>query len=376
MYNYFSQGGRMNVLNIGFGKAAAELHGNNWRAEGLQQLAYDVNAERLDISKKSEKVQAAFAAGQIDLVPTLEELTEAPDILDIATSSGQHLAGLKEGLSVYARLDTKPRAVLLEKPVVNPDEMAEFDELLAAWGIEPITVVNENYLASSGLIQALKIGRRKAEEGIVPEKVFVSFDKDRVPDVLNGRFTDPVLGAYGIEMPHMVSVANALAGVSHDEQLHIQKNQYRKNVQGVEHSEATFVQALSPQGVEIVMAQGLGPFRMDKMGTIHPQDIGKNIFRFANVAYSDGSLVRVDFAPVEGAPNYHVVVSEFDGDTLVRRSAPIEDNSMKQVIQYVIETAETGTKPVDAHMLDVETAKQTVRTLDVLRQTAEVIDEA
>lgn len=365
----------MNVLNIGFGKAAGELHGNIWRDNGFHQFTYDSNPSRLDVATKSERVQAAVAAGQISVVASLEELAEAPDILDITTSSGEHLSGLKEGLSVYARFGQKPRAVLLEKPIVNQDEMDELDELLAAWEIEPVTVVNENYLASSGLAALLNINETKAGQGIVPKEIFVSFDKNRVPDVLAGRFTDPVLGAYGIEMPHMVSVANALGGVNPLDKLDVIRNEYKKNVNGILHSESTYVHAVTPRGIDMYLAQGLGPFRMDKDGNTPSQEIGKQIFRFAEVTYTDDSVARVAFAPAPNAPNYHVVISQRDeaGEVM---GDPIEDNNMRQVISYVIETAVTGKKPEAAQILNVETGKHTVRLLDTFRHEADVIDEA
>lgn len=364
----------MNVLNIGFGKAAGELHGGIWRGEGLHQFMYDTNPNRLDIGSKSDKVQAAFAAGQITVVSSLEELTEAPDILDVTTSSGQHLAALKEGLSVYAGLGEVPRTVLLEKPVVTTDEMAEFDELIASWGIEPIALVNENYLASSGLAALLQIGAKKTEAGINPKQVFVSFDKDRVPDVKAGRFTDPTLGAYGIEMPHMVSVANALAGMSPTDSLTMIRNEYSKGVHGIPESEATFVHAITPVGVDMRIAQGLGPFRMNRAGEMFPQELGKQIFRFAEVKYEDGSSARVTFSPAPDVPNYHAVVTQIDkegdavGDALV-----LPDNNLAQVIRYVIQTAKEGQRPAEAEMLSIATAEQTVLQLDALRKGATVV---
>jgi predicted dehydrogenase len=302
-----------------------------------------------------------------------------PAVLDIATSSGHHLEGLKSALDeVYVPKGLLPKAVLLEKPVVSPDEMGGLEALLARHGIEDSIIVNETYLASSALAKVSKLAEEKRKQGITVSRVEVVKYKDRVPDVKAGRFTDPELGAFGIEMPHMVSIACVLAGMQPEERLVPTQNVYYQGIDGIRESEATYVTARTESGVEIAMAQGLGPFTMDAEGGMVRYgglDEGNNmpdIVRNTVVRFSDGTSARIDFDPAPGVPRYHSILRTFDARGKQLKEEVIADNMLKRIIEGTADLAKTGVRPDVARALDVRTAMRTVLTLAALRGATEL----
>ena len=362
------------VLTMGLGKAGTELHGPLWHGEGFSQIGWDIKAELCVPSGLSGKGQAAVAAGRLVLVNNLAEVPCVPAVLDIATSSGRHLAALKSALKeVYVPKGLLPKAVLLEKPVVSPDEMGGLEALLARHGIEDSIIVNETYLASSALAKVSKLAEEKRKQGIAVSRFEVVKYKDRVPDVKAGRFTDPELGAFGIEMPHMVSIACVLAGMQPEERLVPTQNVYYQGIDGIRESEATYVTAHTENGVEIAMAQGLGPFTMDAEGGMvrySGLDEGgsmPDIVRNTVVRFSDGTSARIDFDPAPGVPRYHSILRTFDARGKQLKEEVIADNMLKRIIEGTADLAKTGVRPDVARALDVRTAMRTVLTLAALR---------
>lgn len=368
------------VLCMGAGKAALGLHGPIWRECGYSQIAFDTNP---DITSGAHLSEPSLE-GVLILVQDLRALKDSglrPAIVDIATSSGHHLEALKQVLEeVYLPSRDYPKGILIEKPLVSAgNEMDAFDAFMEAHPeLSRRTIVNETYLASRALLRVLGIINEKREQGIDPVGVDIVKYKNRLPDVANGRFTDPVLGAYGIEMPHMVSLANVLSGNDQGEVAESSlpiANRYYFNIQGKAGSEATYVERLAPSGMSVRMAQGLGPFTISAGGVMEPNS-NPGIVRYTTVKFSDGTSARIDFDPAPGVKRYHSIVSTLDPEGVPSKTEVIPDNMLRDVISLVIETVDTGKKPDRANLLSIAVARNTVLDLGELRRTAEIIDDA
>jgi hypothetical protein len=155
-----------------------------------------------------------------------------------------------------------------------------------------------------------------------------------------------------------------LADINYDDPVTVNKNDYYRNVDGVEHSEATFTELKSKDGIIIRLAQGLGPFIMSTDGNIIKEDPG--ITRFAVVHFEDGSDAKVTFDPVPGLPRLHSLV-EWDGERLI-----VPDNTIKKVIGSVaLHVSGLGRDKDSTKGLGVRNAIKQVENLAKLRQSAQ-----
>jgi predicted dehydrogenase len=359
------------VLNIGFGKAGSQLHLNSWRDNGFDIIAHDQNPDRLNPVNFPDAAREMFEAGRLTTVGNLTSLDRSPDVVDVVTSSGHHVDGIEQFLEVVQTKDLDaPKAWLVEKPVVSDEaEAARLLSLMESGDLnESSMFVNENYNASRGV---------EALDGLITEEqargnqltgVDVVFYKDRVPDVMKGRFTDPTLGAFGIELPHQLAIAYNLAGVTAGDRVDIEQNDYFKTVHGIEHSEATYTVLKTAENVEVRLAQGLGPFTMEADGHMNVAD-DPGIIRYAAVQFADGRSARVKFDPVPGVPRFHSVV-EWQDENGESHELTIPDNTVQRVIGSVAAFAASGEREAYTNGLSVPNAINYSTTLLALRHEA------
>lgn len=354
------------VLALGAGKASA-MHANIYTDLAWQVSVYDANPDRLAPPTMQEDFREQYDAGRIAVVHSLRQVKDMPGIIDVATSSGAHTDALQEAVGAVG----VPQAILLEKPL---DNFGGLTGLFENGDLDERSVfVNENYNASAALAQVLGLVEREKNNNNPVNKVYVSFDKNRVPDVLAGRFTDKMLGAYGIEVPHMVAVGLSLAGVKPADELVQKQNRYGLDVDGVQHSEYTYTHLETPSGAELIIAQGLGPFRMDEDGERHEYNFAKGeAIRGASVTFQDGRQAIISFAPVPELPAFHSKVDwqDTNGDW---QSKVHEDNTLKRVIRHTIQYALTGVRPDFTEGLSIASGIQYAEQLQRLRDCAQVV---
>jgi len=338
------------VLAMGAGKATA-MHAGVWSDLGWHVSAHDVNPARLEESAMQEDFRRQFDLGNVAVLHSLAglSLAQTPPVFDIATSSGSHTAALEQALDATSEA---PRAVLIEKPL---DAFDSLRSLLQGELDESKVFVNENYNASAAVTHMLALVAQEKAAGNNVRKIFVNFDKNRIPDVVQaGRFTDKELGAYGIEMPHMLAVATNLAGTTPQERPKIQTNRYGVHVDGIDNNEYTYTRLQTADGTDIILAQGLGPFRMDEQGRRTPYEFQKGeAIRTATVTFDDGRKATATFAPVPDLPKFHSRVewSDRNGDP---QSRVFEDNTLRRVIELTATCALTGERPALTESLSVE----------------------
>ncbi len=346
------------VLTDGFGKAGSVLHLPVWVENGYRVTGHDSNADRLNVANLSDTNRAYFEAGKLALSSSLAD--QDPSIVDITTASGHHVEAIEQVLDA----GISPDAWLVEKPIDSTaEERQHLLSLLEDGSIDrQKTFVNENYNASAAIENAKKIIAFEAQRDNPVVGVDVVFYKNRVPDVRAGRFTDPTLGAFGIEMPHQVAIAYNLAGVDPSEKIDIIESRYDTNVHNVDGSDATYVVAKTQSGVRIRMAQGLGPFTMDARGTMTEQD-DVAITRSSTVRLQDGREITIKFDPVPGEKKLHSILEWTDHNGEVHKD-DIDDNTLKRVIGGIILFAEQGIRPVFASGLSVDNAMKYVDALN------------
>lgn len=318
------------VLSMGSGKAALQLHLPNWLDEGFSVTAHDKDETRLDPAQFPDAAHQAFLSGRLKTSSDIYRLKKNPDVLDVVTSSGQHVNALEQFLDMADhRGFGMPKAILIEKPITSSsEETARLQSLIDSGDLNKESIfVNENYNASRGVERVKQIIEEQEALGNGLVGVDVAFSKNRVPDVLAGRFTDPALGAYGIELPHQLAIAYNLVDKVDNDHMKVIQNDYYQNINGVEHSEGTFTELETEDGITIRLAQGLGPFFMHPDGAIADQDPG--ITRFAVAHFKDGSMAKVLFDPVPGVPRLHSVV-EWQDNRII-----IPDNTLRNVIGSV-----------------------------------------
>lgn len=360
----------LNVLSIGFGKAGSQLHLPSWIEQGANIIAYDQDEQRLNPAIFPPEAKAAFENGRLTGVHSLSELATMPDVIDIVTSSGHHVEAIEAALAAIDKFGSSPKAWLIEKPIAS--HIQEADQLRALIKSKQLDVssvfVNENYLASRGLESLRKLIETEKSRGNYLRGIDVVFYKNRVPDVLNNRFTDPTLGAFGIELPHQLAIAYNLAGIGPDSNVTVERNEYYADVQGIAHSEATYTVMKTKDGTVMRLAQGLGPFTIDADGEMRAAD-EPGVSRYVVTRFADGRAAKVLFDPAPGIERFHSVVrwQDENGESNERI---IADNTVQRVIKSVTDYALGVDREPYTEGLNVPNALNYAAALLNLRHTA------
>lgn len=264
-----------------------------------------------------------------------------------------------------------PKAWVIEKPIISGiQELRTLNRLIETYDIDQESVfINENYVASVAIEHIHGVIERQAEQGNPVKSIDVVFFKDRVPDVRRGRFTDPVLGAYGIEMPHQLAAAYLLANIYSHTSTKTLDNIYYTKVNDVEHSEATYTHLRTLTGVDIRIAQGLGPFVMDAAGTITARD-NPRITRYITVTFTDDTTAKIYFDPAPNIERFHSIVSwTEDGKP---QTLHLPDNTVERVFASVVNYVDTGERAEFTEGLSVISAVNYFTSLQKLRESAEI----
>lgn len=367
-----TQKNQKTVLSLGFGKAGSQLHLPNWLQAGFEVIAYVPDMTTFDASTLHHVAQEALRGGALTVIHSLEKLPVHPTIVDIVTPSGYHTSAMQHYLETTAKQSIPlPKAWVIEKPVISSkEELALLSDLIETYDIDQASIfVNENYVASVALEHIRSVVQRQAERKNFVTSVDVVFYKDRVPDVRRGRFTDPILGAYGIEMPHQLAAAYLLTDTYSHTSTHIVTNLYHTKVNGLEHSEATYTHLRTLSGVDIRIAQGLGPFVIDEMGDITPKE-NPRITRYITVTFADNTTAKIYFDPAPNIQRFYSIVSwTEDGRP---HTLQLPDNTIERVFEAVVRYTETGQREPFTEGLSVISAVNYFTSLKNLRDSAQI----
>lgn len=358
------------VLSLGFGKAGSQLHLPNWIDAGFDIVAYIPDPTTFDSDTLHQQAKKAYDTGQLRIIHSLDALHFHPTIVDIVTPSGVHIQAMQHYLETTAGQDIPlPKAWVIEKPIISgKQELRTLNALIETYDIDQESIfINENYVASVAIEHIHSVIERQAEQDNTVKSIDVVFYKDRVPDVRRGRFTDPVLGAYGIEMPHQLAAAYRLANIYSHTSTETIENVYYTKVNGVEHSEATYTHLRTLAGVDIRIAQGLGPFVMDSAGTITARE-NPRITRYITVTFTDDTTAKIYFDPAPNIERFHSIASWVEGGK--PHTLHLPDNTVKRVFASIVNYVETGVREEFTAGLSVISAVNYFTSLQKLRESA------
>lgn len=148
-----------------------------------------------DPVKQKEAAQRGIKVCSFDQAAELK-----PFLFDICCPTRYHVETIKTILA----LDNQAN-IIVEKPVCQYSEIYKLIHLLH--GFNGKLVVNENYLSSS---VTEKIKQMIIELDIRPNRVVSEMTKNRINDIIKGRFLDNYFYAFGYEGSHIVTNVLAL----------------------------------------------------------------------------------------------------------------------------------------------------------------------
>lgn len=194
----------MKSLIVGYGHAGS--YHEKYYPSDVQVLGIvDIDQRKLNLgSKKGYR--------------TFSSLKEALNILDkeevnlysVCTPTEFHFKHVKRILE----FDSQAR-IILEKPPCLPHETDNMLSLVNKYPKSKI-VVNERYISSYVTLEVKKLVE---ELDLVQPEIEVEFSKNRIKDILEGRFLDYELGVLGYEGPHMVSLVSGVIKDSYPKRI-------------------------------------------------------------------------------------------------------------------------------------------------------------
>jgi predicted dehydrogenase len=299
---------KFTVLVVGFGKIGA-IKSEIWKSLGAEVYVYDVSPYA-----NKRIIEAGYTPFTLSNDTTIKEL-----IVDISTPAAKHATALDWALST---LSVCPRIILLEKPLVSSEaELAMLLDVLRSnsdVNLQNI-FVNESYYSSTAL---RKVKELVSESGESIQGLTVDLSKNRIIDNDNGRFFDYELGAIGIEMPHMIAIAqyfglDLAVLAKQNAKLHIDSR--REDNQG-----ATI--SYHDHGVAVDFSSFLGDFRIDQEGNVTKN---RGVTRMLAVQ-THTRLYEVIFDPAPGVPRYHAKVTDTSTVTSKKQTYLFADNHLRE----------------------------------------------
>nr|VFK31901.1 MAG: Predicted dehydrogenase [Candidatus Kentron sp. MB] len=155
-----------------------------------------IDVETIGILERSAaKCSVAVSWGLRVLSDYHEAFGLEPDFWDVCTGTSMHLSVLKEIIAIDPHAN-----ILVEKPICTLSQITDLKRLLESFHGK--IVINENYAAS----RVTQIVREQVSRlGLRPTRVISEMTKNRVQDILGGRFLDHEHYAFGYEGSHMIT---------------------------------------------------------------------------------------------------------------------------------------------------------------------------
>ncbi len=298
----------MDTLVIGYGKIG-RIKSFIWRSLGREVYVYDTQEYKIEQARTD-----GFHAHK-DSHPYTSDL-----IVDISTPASHHLKSLQW---ILEHVTPQPRNVLIEKPLASDEkELKSFRELFREEGLRDLSkkiAINESYYLSSALVF---LAQDILNKGSIILSIHAEFSKNRLQDIINGRFVDAHLGSFGIELPHMIAMLQKL-GVSLDS-LSIQSVLIHQD-SNIPHNEGFNITCASGH-TSIVLKSYLGNFKFNDLGEITRND---SVVRTLKVKTNDCDYI-VEFDPVHALDRYKARVNIYDNLLDSLRVVILDDNHLTE----------------------------------------------
>lgn len=131
-----------------------------------------------------------------DIDSLLYGLSAKVDFWDICTPDESHLPVMK------VLLEKGAQKILVEKPICVPSQIQEMENLLNIFPEKKICV-EETYVSS----RVIEIVRELSNAyGMLRPDILVEQSKNRMQDIIGGRFIDKELGVFALEVPHSLTI--------------------------------------------------------------------------------------------------------------------------------------------------------------------------
>lgn len=302
----------MDTLVIGYGKIGC-IKSSIWKSLGRNVYVQETDPR---------KVEAAVQDGFRTYAPASQLSNQL--IVDISTPAAQHLASL---IWVIENVTPHPKTILLEKPLVS--SQAELRALTSYLEKNTTTikniqlVVNESYYLSSATLFVIDDMRRRAANA---SALRMELSKNRLPDVIAGRFIDENLGSLGIELPHMLALSQSF-GLELNK-LVVDSVSVLKRC-GEFQNEGFKIHACQ-DGLAVHMESYLGDFKIDSAGKAIPND---TIVRTLQVE-TDKCKYVIEFDPVPGLDRFAARIRIYDmGETLINETVVGDDHLTSHLLK-------------------------------------------
>ncbi|MFH1423470.1 MAG: Gfo/Idh/MocA family oxidoreductase [Candidatus Nealsonbacteria bacterium] len=182
----------MKIIQIGNGNVA-KMHRECFTRESMVIAVIETNPAKLKRAK--EEGFSAFP----DIASLPLRLMEEADLWDICAPDENHYPMMKKILEMGFK------KILVEKPICQPSQIQAMRKLLANFPNAKICV--EETYASSQVVATIREMCEKYR--IFHPKILMEQSKNRMQDIVNGRFVDKELGVFALEVPHSFTAVTA-----------------------------------------------------------------------------------------------------------------------------------------------------------------------
>jgi len=233
------------VLIMGYGKIG-KMKANIWRNCGVHVIVSDISENQIQ--------QAQIDGFQVSTNP----FHIGYDFMDICTPSNTHIEILKQ----IVRKKVRCKRVVIEKPLFNTmqDKKVLYQLLDNDPSLYEKIIVNEQYYKSKTIerLQQLLLNKKVTH-------IEITMSKNRKIDIEHGRFVDSSLGAFGIELPHILAILDML-------DTSIEKMQVIKNILYIDSNDANNqgirIEYIDNKGTTVVINSFLGNFKVSPQNQI------------------------------------------------------------------------------------------------------------
>lgn len=294
---------KLSVLIVGYGKIG-KIKALIWKECGAKVFISDIAKEGLHRAQED--------GFDIENSPYYTVF----DFVDICTPSSTHIEVLRRIISEGVKFNR----VVIEKPLFNNLQQKKilYKLLENDNSLNERIIVNEQYHKSK-VIKCLqeKISKKKIK------RIQITMSKNRNADNKSGRFIDNDIGAYGIELPHILAILDMLDKPIYPMKL-LKNNLYMdsndKNNQGI------YIEYVTKFDTAVIINSFLGDFK------ISPEnEISNNIFTDRSlVIEGEGFKYSIIMDP---HPTNERLYAELD---FGKESILIHDDMLRNVISNII----------------------------------------
>lgn len=179
----------MKVIQVGNGNVA-KMHRQVFPQEVETIAVVDTNPQKREQAEK----EGFPTFSDIDSMSS--HLLRQVDFWDICVPDEWHLPVMKR------LLERGAGRILVEKPICVPSQIETMEDLLSRFSGVQICV-EESYLSST-VVESVK--EQIEKYGLTRPTILMEQSKNRMQDIIGGRFIDKELGVFALEVPHSLTV--------------------------------------------------------------------------------------------------------------------------------------------------------------------------